>query len=112
MISTSLEIVLLKKTLILHWDQFIYEEGSDDEIRIVFGTHDVIVRGAGRPALLADISAQHVASIHQPTPPDPTVSQARRRGSSAKSKSGESMRLLECEPVAGSKMRVGSYDAK
>jgi hypothetical protein len=66
-ISNSVEIVLLKKTLILHWGQFIYAEGSDDEIQIVFGTHDIIVRGAGLSALLADISAQHVASIHEPT---------------------------------------------
>lgn len=69
-ISTSLEIVLLKKTLIIPWVQFIYAEGSDDEVRIVFGTHDIIVRGAGLSALLADISAQHVASIHEPTRAD------------------------------------------
>jgi hypothetical protein len=68
--STSLKIVLLKKTLILHWGQFIYAEGSDDEVRIVFGTHDVIVQGAGLSALLPDISAQHVASIHEPARPD------------------------------------------
>ena len=37
---------------------------------MVFGTHDVIVRGAGFSALLADISAQHVASIHEPARAD------------------------------------------
>ena len=53
-ISMALEIVLLKRTIVLSWSQFVYAEGSDDEIRIAFASHDVIIRGAGLAALLAD----------------------------------------------------------
>ena len=43
--QTGLEIVLLKRTYVFPWSQFLYAEGGDDEIRAVFTTHDVIVRG-------------------------------------------------------------------
>ena len=69
-LSTTLEIVLLKKTIVLHWGQFIYAEGSDDEVHLAFGSHDVVVRGAGLLALLADVREQHVASIYEPTRTD------------------------------------------
>ena len=68
--SRALEIVLLKRTIVLSWSQFVYAEGSDDEIRIAFASHDVIIRGAGLAALLADVSAQRVASINEPARPD------------------------------------------
>ena len=45
--APTLEVVLAKQTLILSWNQFVYAEGSDDEVRIAFASHDVIVRGAG-----------------------------------------------------------------
>jgi len=69
-LSTTLAIVLVKKTIVLHWGQFIYAEGSDDEVRLAFGSHDVVVRGAGLLALLADVREQHVASIYEPTRAD------------------------------------------
>jgi hypothetical protein len=68
--SVALEIALLKRTVILHWNQFIYAEGRDDEIRIAFGSHDILVRGTGLLALLADVKAQHVATIYEPTRSD------------------------------------------
>ena len=43
----ALEIVLLKRSVVLSWNQFVYAEGADDEVRIAFASHDVIVRGAG-----------------------------------------------------------------
>lgn len=70
LLSNSLEIVLLKRTLVLSWSQFIYAEGSDDEVRVVFASHDVVVRGAGLLALLASISAQRVISVREPTRPE------------------------------------------
>jgi hypothetical protein len=59
----ALEVVTPKQTLVLAWNQFVYAEGSDDEIRIAFASHDVIVRGAGLSPLLRAISGHHVASI-------------------------------------------------
>ena len=53
--APTLEVVLAKQTLILSWNQFVYAEGSDDEVRIAFASHDVIVRGAGLSMLLRAI---------------------------------------------------------
>ena len=60
---SALEVVLPKQTLILAWNQFVYAEGSDDEVRIAFASHDLIVRGAGLLPLLRAIPGHHVASI-------------------------------------------------
>jgi len=62
----ALEIVLLKETLVLSWNQFLYAEGGDDEIRIVFATHDIVVKGAGLTSLLESITANQVTSIREP----------------------------------------------
>ncbi len=62
----AMEIVLLKTTLVLSWNQFIFAEGGDDEIRIVFASHDVIVLGAGLSVLLQAITANQVSSIREP----------------------------------------------
>lgn len=61
----AVEIVLLKQTLILSWNQFVYAEGGSDELRIVFASHDVIVKGTGLDPLLAAIAAHRVASVHE-----------------------------------------------
>lgn len=62
----ALEVVLLKRTIVLSWCQFIYAEGSDEEVRLAFSSHDVIVRGAGLAPLLSDVSAQRVTEIREP----------------------------------------------
>ncbi len=62
----ALEIVLLKQTVALSWNQFVFAEGDDDEIRIAFASHDVIVRGAALSPLLSAISANQVTSIREP----------------------------------------------
>jgi hypothetical protein len=61
----ALEVVTLKQKVILSWSQFVYAEGGDDEIRIAFASHDVVVRGAGLDPLLSAITAQRVASIRE-----------------------------------------------
>jgi hypothetical protein len=61
----ALEIALLKHTLILSWNQFVYAEGGSDELRIAFASHDVVVKGAGLDALLAAIASNRVASIRE-----------------------------------------------
>jgi hypothetical protein len=58
-----LEIVLLRHTVVLSWSQFVYAEGGDDELRIAFASHDVIVMGAGLGPLLRAIADHRVASI-------------------------------------------------
>lgn len=66
----TLEIVLLRRTYVLPWSQFLYAEGDNDEVRIAFATHDVIVNGSGLEVLLADLAAQRIAQLHAPSRPD------------------------------------------
>jgi hypothetical protein len=61
----ALEVVLVKQTLILSWSQFVYAEGGDDEIRIAFASHDVIVKGSGLSPLLRAITDHRVVSIRE-----------------------------------------------
>jgi hypothetical protein len=63
--APTLEVVLAKQTLILSWNQFVYAEGSDNEVRIAFASHDVVVRGAGLSMLLRAIPGHHVSSIRE-----------------------------------------------
>jgi hypothetical protein len=66
----ALEIVLLKCTYVLPWSQFLFAEGGDDDIRLAFTTHDVLVKGGGLSSLLADLAAQRVARLQQPARTD------------------------------------------
>jgi hypothetical protein len=43
---SNLEVVLLKKTFVLPWSQFLFAEGGNEEIRLTFSTHDVVVMGS------------------------------------------------------------------
>ena len=61
----ALEIVLLRQTVIISWNQFVYAEGGDDEVRIAFASHDVVVVGAGLAPLLPAIAAHRVALIRE-----------------------------------------------
>jgi hypothetical protein len=63
----TLEVVLLNQAPIVSWNQFVYAEGRDDEVRIAFASHDVIVRGAGLSSLLHAIPGHRVASIREVT---------------------------------------------
>ena len=65
--QNSLELVLLGRTYVLPWAQFLYAEGSDSEVRLVFATHDVLVRGAGLHALLADVAARRLVGLNEPS---------------------------------------------
>lgn len=62
----GLEIILLRRTYVLPWNQFLYAEGGDDEIRLAFTTHDVLVKGSRLNALLVDLAAQHISRLQQP----------------------------------------------
>jgi hypothetical protein len=64
--QSALEVVLLDRTYLLPWTQFVYAEGGDDEVRLVFTTHDVLARGTGLNAMLADVAAQRLTGIDEP----------------------------------------------
>jgi len=64
--QNSLELVLIDRTYVLPWTQFLYAEGCDDEVRLVFATHDVLVRGAGLQLLLTDVAAHRLVGLNEP----------------------------------------------
>jgi hypothetical protein len=74
----AMEIVLVKTTLVLSWNQFIFAEGDDDEIHIAFASHDVIVRGAGLSVLLQAVTTNRVSSIREPGRADRFATNAAR----------------------------------
>jgi hypothetical protein len=62
----SLEVNLLKRSFVLPWNQFLYAEGGEDEVRLAFSTHDILVTGNHLGLLLADLSAQRVSRLREP----------------------------------------------
>ena len=66
----GLEVILLKQVIVLPWNQFLYAEGGDDEVRAVFTTHDVVAKGSGLASLLSDLAAQQVTRMKEPTRAD------------------------------------------
>jgi hypothetical protein len=66
----TLEIILLKRTYILPWVQFLYAEGGSDEVRLVFATHDVVVKGSGLQSLLTGLAVQRVTQLQEPARAD------------------------------------------
>ena len=68
--QAGLEIVLVKRTFVLPWNQFLYAEGADDEIRVAFTTHDVLIKGSGLNSLLVELAAQRLARLEQPVRAD------------------------------------------
>jgi hypothetical protein len=66
----ALEVVLHKSSYALPWNQFLYAQGNDDEMRIVFATHDVIVKGSGLCGLLTDVAAHRLAALVEPANAD------------------------------------------
>src|SRR5438093_13102691 len=63
---SSLEVILLKRTYVLPWTQFLYAEGEEGEVRLAFTTHDVVVNGSHLEPLLADLSDQRVILLREP----------------------------------------------
>jgi hypothetical protein len=68
--ALALEVVLHKATYVLPWSQFLYAEGGEDEVRLVFATHDVMVKGSGLGVLLTDVAAHRLAALAEPLSPD------------------------------------------
>jgi hypothetical protein len=63
---SNLEVVLMKKTFVLPWSQFLFAEGGNAVIRLAFSTHDVVVTGSRLEKLLEDLSARRLSRIEEP----------------------------------------------
>ena len=59
-------VILLKRTYVLPWSQLVYAEGDDDQVRLAFTTHDVLVNGSQLDSLLADLSGHRVSLLREP----------------------------------------------
>jgi len=64
--TAGLQIKLIKKTYVLPWSQFLFAEGGEDEIRMAFSTHDVVITGGKLDTLLKEITAQRVSLLKEP----------------------------------------------
>jgi hypothetical protein len=64
--GNNLEIILLKRTFVLPWSQFLFAEGGNDEIRLAFSTHDVVVTGSSLGLILEELSAQRLSRLQEP----------------------------------------------
>ncbi len=66
----GLHVILLKLAYVLPWSQFLYAEGTSEEVQAVFSTHDIVVSGSGLDSLLADFASQQVAVLKEPARTD------------------------------------------
>ena len=66
----ALEVILLKRTYVLPWNQFLYAEGGDDEVRVAFTTHDILLKGKNLGLLVAELAAHGIGRLQEPTRPD------------------------------------------
>jgi hypothetical protein len=68
--ARGLQVVLLKRIYSLPWSQFLYAEGTGEEVRAAFSTHDLVIKGSGLAPLLADFAAQQIAILREPARTD------------------------------------------
>ena len=68
--SSNLEIILIKRTFVLPWSQFLFAEGGNDGIRLAFSTHDVIVTGSYLGLILQDLSGQRLSRLQESARPE------------------------------------------
>jgi hypothetical protein len=75
----GLQIVLLKRVYVLPWAQFLFAEGTSDEARAAFSTHDVFIKGTALDSLLADFAAQRITVLREPARADKFTASAEPR---------------------------------
>jgi hypothetical protein len=63
--SSNLEVVLLRRTIVLPWSQFLFAEGDNEEIRLAFSTHDVVVTGSRLSVLIEDLAARRLSRLQE-----------------------------------------------
>ena len=68
--ARGLQVILLKRLYSLPWSQFLYAEGTGEEVRAAFSTHDLVIKGSGLAPLLGDFAAQQIAILREPARTD------------------------------------------
>ncbi len=72
----GLQVILLKWEYVLPWTQFLYAEGTSEEVQAFFSTHDVVVKGSGLDSLLSDFASQQITVLKEPARTDKFMSTA------------------------------------
>jgi hypothetical protein len=65
--AMGLQVILLKRTYVFPWSQLLYAEGTGEEVRVAFTTHDVIIKGHRLSLLLEDLAGQRVIQLREPS---------------------------------------------
>jgi hypothetical protein len=63
--AATLEILLQTQTVILSWHQFVCAEGDNEQLRIAFASHDLVINGAGLGPLLPAIASHWLVSLRE-----------------------------------------------
>jgi len=74
--ALGLQVILLKRTYVFPWSQFLYAEGGDDEVRLSFYTHDVLIKGRNLNSLVANLANHGIGKLQEPARPERFLSEA------------------------------------
>ena len=66
----SLVVQLRRGAFVFPWFRFVYAEGDNTCIEVVFATHAIQVTGSGLAALLAALAGQRVIRVIEPSEND------------------------------------------
>jgi hypothetical protein len=72
----GLQVVLLRRTYVFPWSQFLYAEGGNDEVHLIFATHDIHIKGRNLDSLFASFAAHDIAKLQEPARPNRFSSEA------------------------------------
>ena len=65
--AMGLQVILLKRTYVFPWSQLLYADGTGEEVKVAFTTHDVIIKGHRLSLLLEDLAGQRVIQLREPS---------------------------------------------
>ena len=72
----GLQVILLKRSYVFPWSQFLYAEGSDDEMRLNFSTHEIVIKGRNLNSIVTAICAHGIAKLQEPARQDRFLNEA------------------------------------
>ena len=65
--AVSLIVHERRSSLALPWFRFVYAQGDDFKLQIIFATHLITISGEGLAPLLEAVAANRVLSVTEPT---------------------------------------------
>jgi hypothetical protein len=63
----SLIVHQRRSSLVLPWFRFVYAQGDESKLQLIFATHLVSIEGEGLAPLLEAVAAHRVLSVTEPT---------------------------------------------